>query len=89
MKEGMMMNIRARAHIRLSSQAEVMAFVQGLSRYEDAFSIESRSGLHRVNAKSVIGVMYTMFDFPDEMYLVNDNRDGVIPAFVDQFRMPA
>lgn len=84
-----MMNIRARAHIRLSGQAEVMAFVQGLSRYEDSFSIESRSGLHRVNAKSVIGVMYTMFDFPDEMYLVNDTRDGVIPAFVDQFRMPA
>ena len=84
-----MMNIRARAHIRLSGQAEVMAFVQGLSRYEDSFSIESRSGLHRVNAKSDIGVMYTMFDFPDEMYLVNDTRDGVIPAFVDQFRMPA
>ena len=84
-----MMNIRARAHIRLRGQAEVMAFVQGLSRYEDSFSIESRSGLHRVNAKSVIGVMYTMFDFPDEMYLVNDTRDGVIPAFVDQFRMPA
>lgn len=84
-----MMNIRARAHIRLNGQAEVMAFVQGLSRYEDSFSIESRSGLHRVNAKSVIGVMYTMFDFPDEMYLVNDTRDGVIPAFVDQFRMPA
>ena len=84
-----MMNIRARAHIRLNGQAEVMAFVQGLSRFEDSFSIESRSGLHRVNAKSVIGVMYTMFDFPDEMYLVNDTRDGVIPAFVDQFRMPA
>lgn len=84
-----MMHSRARAHIRLSGQAEVMEFVQGLSRYEDTFSLESRSGLHRVNAKSVIGVMYTMFDFPDEMYLVNDTRDGVIPAFVDQFRMPA
>ena len=78
-----------RAHIRLTSQAEVMEFIQGLSRYEDSFSIESRSGVHRVNAKSVIGVMYTMFDFPDEMYLVNDSHDGVIPAFVDQFRMPA
>ena len=78
-----------RAHIRLSSQAEVMQFVQGLSRLEDSFSIESRSGMHRVNAKSVIGVMYTMFDFPDEMYLVNDTHDGFIPSFVDQFRMPA
>ncbi|MBQ2929758.1 MAG: hypothetical protein IJD99_06025 [Clostridia bacterium] len=84
-----MSKIHARAHIRLTSQAEVMEFIQGLCRFEDAFSIESRSGMHRVNAKSVIGVMYTMFDFPDEMYLVNDSNDGVIPAFVDQFRMPA
>lgn len=84
-----MSSLHVRAHIRLTSQAEVMEFIQGLSRFEDAFSIESRSGMHRVNAKSVIGVMYTMFDFPDEMYLVNDTHDGVIPAFVDQFRMPA
>ncbi len=84
-----MSTIHVRAHIRLSSQAEVMDFIQGLSKFEDSFSIESRSGMHRVNAKSVIGVMYTMFDFPDEMYLVNDTHDGVIPAFVDQFRMPA
>ena len=84
-----MSKIHARAHIRLTSQAEVMEFIQGLCRFEDAFSIESRSGMHRVNAKSVIGVMYTMFDYHDEMYLVNESNDGVIPAFVDQFRMPA
>lgn len=83
-----MSSLHIRAHIRLTSQAEVMEFIQGLSRFEDAFSIESRSGMHRVNAKSVIGVMYTMFDFPDEMYLVNDTHDGSIPAFVDRFRMP-
>lgn len=83
------MSIHARAHIRLTSQAEVMEFIQGLSRFEDAFSIESRSGMHRVNAKSVIGVMYTMFDFPEEMYLINDTHDGVIPAFVDQYRVIA
>ena len=82
-----MMNIRARAHIRLSGQAEVMAFVQGLSRYEDSFSIESRSGLHRVNAKSVIGVMYTMADFSDEMYLVNDTHDGDIPVALNKYRV--
>lgn len=84
-----MNNLHARAHIRLTSQAEVMEFIQGLCRLEDSFSIESRSGLHRVNAKSVIGVMYTMFDFPDEMYLVNETHDGVMPAFIDAFRMPA
>ncbi len=81
------MNNHSRAHIRLTSQAEVLDFIQGLSMLEDSFSIESRSGMHRVNAKSVIGVLYTMFDFPDELYLVNDTHDGVIPAFIDQFRV--
>lgn len=81
------MSIHSRAHIRLTNQAEVLNFIQGLSLFEDSFSIESRSGLHRVNAKSVIGVLYTMFDFPEELYLVNDTHDGVIPAFVDQFRI--
>lgn len=83
-----MRNLHARVHLLLTNQAEVMAFMQGLCNSEDAFSIESRAGLHRVNAKSVIGVMYTMFDFPDEMYLVIETHDGVIPAFVDAYRMP-
>ena len=82
-----MIENHVRAHIRLTNQAEVMEFIQGLSKFNDTFSIESRSGLHRVNAKSVIGVMYTMFDFPEEMYLVNDTRDGFIPSFVDEYRM--
>lgn len=82
------MSNHIRAHIRLSNQAEVMTFIQNLSKYNDNFSIENRTGAHRVNAKSVIGVMYTMFDFPEEMFLVNDSRDGFIPSFVDSYRMP-
>ena len=77
-----------RAHIRLTSQAEVMTFVQGLSKFNDNFTIENHNGMHRVNAKSVIGVMYTMFDYPEGMYLVNDTHDGFIPFFVDQYLMP-
>ena len=82
------MSNHIRAHIRLSNQAEVMTFIQNLSKYNDNFSIENRTGAHRVNAKSVIGVMYTMFDFPEEIFLVNDSRDGFIPSFVDSYRMP-
>ena len=81
-----MSNLHVRAHIRLTSQAEVMEFIQGLSRFEDAFSIESRSGMHRANAKSVIGVMYTMMDFPEELFLVNETNNGFIPSFVDSYR---
>ncbi len=75
-----------RVHIRLKSQQEMVELVQALSLLEDAFSIENKTGVHRVNAKSVIGVMYTMFDFPDEMYLVNDTS-GVIPPCAERFRM--
>ena len=77
----------SRARISLGSQEEVMEFVGELSRHEDRFSIENFAGMHRVNAKSVIGVMYTMFDFPEEMFLVNDDHDGVIPRAVDKYRV--
>ncbi len=78
---------QTRAHIRLTSQEQMLELIQSLSELEDSFSIENRSGVHRVNAKSVIGAMYTMFDFPDEMYLVNDTCGEAIPAFVDRFRI--
>ena len=82
-----MSDIRTRAHIQLSSQNEVLTLVQELSRLNDNFSIENRTGKHRVNAQSVIGVMYTVLDFPDELFLVNDTHDGVIPSFVNQYRL--
>ena len=75
-----------RAHIRLNNQNEVLDFIAALIKFEDTFSIENATGKHRVDAKSVIGVMYTMIDFPDEMYLVNETNSGYIPPFVDNYR---
>ncbi len=66
-----------------------MSFIQALCKFEDAFSIESRSGEKRVNAKSVIAVLYTISGFPEEIYLVNDTHEGLIPPFVNQYIMPA
>ena len=77
----------SRAHIRLTSQAEVLQFVQGLSRSDDVFSIENKDGSRRIDAKSILGVLYFTFDLQDEMFLVNESNNGLIPAFVDQFRV--
>lgn len=77
----------SRAHIRLTSQAEVMSFVQQLTSCPDRFSIESRDATRCIDAKSILGVMYFTFDLQDEMFLVNETNDGVIPSFVDQFRV--
>lgn len=52
------MKVHTRAHIRLNNQAEVLSFIQELCRNDDSFSIENKQGVHRINAKSVIGVMY-------------------------------
>ena len=83
----MAVTLRTRAHIRLNHQPDVLDFVQELSKYDDKFSIENGDGSHRVNAKSVIGVMYTMADFSDEMYLVNDTNDGNIPVALNKYRL--
>ncbi len=74
-----------RVHIRLKSRTEAIELVQRLSGLEDSFSIESRSGRRSVNAKSVLGVLYTMFQFGDHMYLVNNTHAGLIPDCVEPF----
>ena len=79
--------MHTRARIRLNNQTDVINFIQELTKFEDRYTIENMSGDHRVNAKSVIGVMYTMCDFPDDMYLVNDSHDGYIPAVLDKYRI--
>lgn len=76
-----------RAHIRMNNQTDAMSLVQALSDMDDAFYIENLSCTLRVNAKSIVGVMYAMTDYNDETYLVNDTRNGVYPRVVDGFRI--
>ena len=77
----------SRAHIRLTNQADVMSFIQQLTEVPDAFVMEHRDGSRRIDAKSMLGVMYFAFDLQDEMYLVNETNNGSIPSFVDKFRV--
>ena len=44
-------------------------------------------GVYRANARSLLGVMYAMTDFNDEMYLVNETEDGEFPFAVDKYRV--
>lgn len=76
-----------RAQIWLRNGEEAAAFVQMLSRLEDSFTIESRTGTRSVNAKSLLGVFYSMLQIDDEMFLVNNTHAGMIPSCVDRFRL--
>lgn len=78
----------SRAHIRLNTTAEAGAFVTQINTdgTTDKYIIEDFNGTQRANARSLLGVIYALSDFNDEMYLVNMTRDGVYPFFVDAYR---
>ena len=80
--------LRTRTHIRLNTTEEASRFVSQLNTdgTADKYSIEDFDGVHRANARSLLGVIYAMSDYHDEMYLVNETQNGVYPSFVDAFR---
>ncbi len=78
-----------RAHIRLNTMAEANEFVKSINSdgTVNKYTIEDFDNRHRVDARSVIGVVYAMTDFNDEMYLVNETEDGEFPSFIDAYRV--
>ena len=77
-----------RTHIRLNTTEDASHFVAQLNTdgTVDKYFIEDFNGVHRANARSLLGVIYAMSDYHDEMYLVNETQNGVYPSFVDSFR---
>lgn len=80
-----------RAHIRLNTTAEVTELISMLNSDGTAtrYTIESFDRTQRVNARSMLGVIYAMTDFNDEMYFVNETDPSFIPTFLDKYRVNA
>ena len=78
-----------RAHIRLNTTQEATEFVNLICSYgtDTTYTITDYTGKYRANARSIIGVMYAMTDFNDNMYLINETEDGVFPHTIDQYRV--
>ena len=78
-----------RAHIRLNTPQEASEFVQLINSDGTVtkYTITDATGKYRANARSLIGVIYAMTDFNDEMYLINETEDGVFPHVIDQYRV--
>ena len=79
----------SRAHIRLNNTQEANEFVKMINSdgTADKYTIEDFNGKQRVNARSLIGVIYALTDFNDEMYLVNDSSERELPCFIDKYRV--
>lgn len=78
-----------RTHIRLTTHKDAADFVSRLNSdgTTDKYIIEDFIGTQRANARSLLGVIYAMSDFNDEMYLVNVTNNGVYPNFIDTLRV--
>lgn len=78
-----------RAHIRLNTPQEASEFVQLINSDGSVtkYTITDASGKYRVSARSLIGVIYAMTDFNDEMYLINETEDGVFSHVIDKYRV--
>lgn len=77
-----------RAHLRIVTQSEAVEFINALcdGKIIDRFDLENFESSQRVNARSILGVLYATAEFKDEIYLVNLDNDGSFPAAIDKFR---
>ena len=79
----------SRAHIRLNGTRDANDFVKMINSNgtTDKYTIEDFYGKQRVNARSLIGVIYALTEFNDEMYLLNESSDKELPSFIDKYRV--
>ena len=79
----------SRAHIRVITTAEATQFVSDLNSDGTAnkYIIENFDGESRINARSLLGVIYAMTEHQDEMFLVNLTEDGKFPSLIDKYRI--
>ena len=80
-----------RAHIRLNTAAEATELISILNSdgTTTRYTIESFDKTQRVNARSLLGVLYAITDFNDEMYFVNETEPASIPSCIDKYRVNA
>lgn len=78
-----------RAHIRFNTTQEAAEFVQNLNSdgTVNKYTITNNTGNYRTNARSLLGVIYAMTDFNDNMYFINETEDGVFPGAIDKYRV--
>lgn len=80
------MNNYIRAKFCLNTQADAIKFVQMMCKENSRYIIEDKNASQRVDAKSMMGVIYAMSTFGGETYLVNETVNGVFPNEINDFR---
>ncbi|MBO7401509.1 MAG: hypothetical protein J6U10_00805 [Lachnospiraceae bacterium] len=76
-----------RTKVRLDRPEDAEKFVKLLNSdgSTDKFILENFDGSFKVDARSVLGVIYASVEWAGETYLVNTSRDGVYPSGIREF----
>ena len=83
-----MKKTRIRAKLRLETGQQVKAFVRdvGFDMNPNDWVLENFDGSLRINASSLLGVMYASAEWNGEVYLTNIRKNFAFPVFVDKYR---
>ena len=78
-----------RIHIRINSNDEAARLVTILNGDGslNKYMIENYDGTERINARSLMGVIYMCGVHNDDTYLVNDTNNGDFPLEIDDFQV--
>ena len=76
-----------RAHIALETQSAILDFLKLLGNSGDLYIVENNDGTHRVNARSMLGLLYMATEHPKELFVLNETNDGEFPPALDNFRI--
>ena len=82
------MQSHIRAKVKLITQNDAIDFIKALcDGKSDFYDLENFDGSQRVNARSILGMLYASSEF-DSLFLVNTTTDGRFPASINRFRKP-
>lgn len=81
------MNNYIRAEIKLLTQTDIVHFIEKMNQESsDSYIVESEDRRIRVNARSIIGMLYAATEIGSHIYLVNETNNGVFPNFINEYR---
>lgn len=81
--------LHTRAHIQFNTATEVQEFVSTLNSDGTAikYVIENEDTTIRINARSMLGVLYMMTEHNADMYFTVDDSETPLPNFIDKYRV--
>ena len=69
-----------RLRIHISNQHDAVELINALNTWTDKFILETDDAIYRVDAKSILGVLYLVSEHRNhEIYLVNLTSSGYYP----------